>query len=193
MVKKIFLAMASLFLIWQSFELITKIQGVDIQSPWIILFTAWIINLFVTGVFAFSVFGFPTEKLLPDSYYKIHHPSQLKWWYQKTRTELFRKALLATLWRSRTQNQKYFNGKKEGIAHLDTQSRKSEFGHLIPFVILVCVGIFFMVSGMMALGISTILINILGNFYPVILQRHHRMRIQAMTRGLDKRFSQRNT
>lgn len=193
MAKKVLLAFASLFLIWQSYELITKIQGVDIQSPWIILFTAWIINLFVTGVFAFSVFGFPTEKLLPDSYYKIHHPQRLRWWYDKTGTELFRKALLATLWRSRTQNQKYFNGKGEGIAHLDIQSRKSEFGHLLPFVILSCVGVYFMVSGMTVLGISTFFINIIGNLYPVILQRHHRMRIQAMTRRLEKRFPQRNT
>jgi hypothetical protein len=44
--------------------------------------------------------------------------------------------LLATLWKRKKQRKEYFNGTKNGIANMVEQSMKSEFGHLIPFVLL---------------------------------------------------------
>jgi hypothetical protein len=87
---------------------------------------------------------------------------------------------LATFWRSKDQRKKYFNGKKNGIPTLIEQSMKSEFGHLLPFIILNIVGIYLIVIKLFALGLFTIFINLIGNMYPVILQRHHRMRIQLI-------------
>lgn len=57
---------------------------------------------------------------------------------------------------------------------------KSEFGHLIPFLILSIVSIYLLMVGLSKLAVFTLLINVIGNFYPIILQRHHRMRIQLI-------------
>lgn len=178
--KKILLSIASLFLAWQSLKLLQYIAEITITSWGLTIFIAWIINLFITGVFAFSGFAFPTQKLLPNNYYKVHHPKKLKKTYKLLNVELFRRMLLATLWKSQTQRQKYFNGKKTGMANLVEQSMKSEFGHLIPFLILSIVSIYLLTIGLAKLAVFTFLINVIGNFYPIILQRHHRMRIQLI-------------
>ena len=100
--------------------------------------------------------------------------------YKALRVDLFRKMLLATLWKSRKQRGKYFNGKKNGISNLVEQSMQSEFGHLIPFIAICFVSTYLIVIGEIKLGVFSLLINLIGNLYPIILQRHHRMRIQII-------------
>ena len=186
MTKQILLSVATLFLIYQSYGLLRIIDKLETNTWGFLIFIAWIINLFITGIFAFSGFAFPTQKLLPKSYYKIYHSKRLKKIYKILRVDLFRKMLLATLWKSQKQRAKYFNGQKNGIENLERQSMKSEFGHLIPFVIICFVSIYLIAIDSTKLAILTFLINFIGNFYPIILQRHHRMRIQI----LRKRASQ---
>tara|TARA_B100000809_G_C15140294_1_gene532919 strand:- start:11340 stop:11915 length:576 start_codon:yes stop_codon:yes gene_type:complete len=182
MIKKIILSIAALFLIWQTYQLLFNIDKLETTSWGLIIFIAWIINLFITGIFAFSGFAFPTQKMLPISYYKIYHPKKLKRTYKDLRVDLFRKLLLATLWKSQKQRKKYFNGKENGISNLAEQSMKSEFGHLIPFIIICFVSGYLIIIGSVKLGVLSLLINLIGNLYPIILQRHHRMRIQIIRR-----------
>jgi hypothetical protein len=137
-------------------------------------------NMFITGIFAFSGFAFPTQKLLPKSYYHIYRPRRLKKTYSILRVNLFKQILLATLWKSQNQREKYFNGKENGISNLVEQSMKSEFGHLIPFVLICIMSVHLIINGAVDLGLSSLIINFVGNFYPIILQRHHRMRIQIL-------------
>lgn len=180
MLKKILLSIATIFLIWQSYSLLSNIDHWEINSWGFIIFTAWIINLFITGIFAFSGFAFPTQKLLPKSYYQIDNPKLLKRTYEVLKVNLFRKMLLATLWRSQTQRKKYFDGKEKGISNLVEQSMKSEFGHLIPLIIIFFISLYLVSIGSFKLAAITLLINLIGNLYPVILQRHHRMRVQLL-------------
>lgn len=137
-------------------------------------------NLFVAGIFAFSGFAFPTQKILPISYYIIYHPKKLKRLYKLLRVNLFRQFILATLWKSQKQRKKYFNGTENGISNLTEQSMKSEFGHLIPFIIISFVSSYLILIDLVKLILFTLLINLIGNLYPIILQRHHRMRIQIL-------------
>lgn len=182
MIKKVLLSFATLFLIWQSYRLLSTVETWDIRSWGVMIFVAWIINLFITGVFAFSGFAFATHRLLPRTYYTIRNPKGLERVYNTLKVDVFRKLLLATLWRSRKQQKGYFDGKRKGISHFIEQSMKSEFGHLFPFVILCCVSIYLIVVQQTDLGILTLLINVVGNLYPVILQRHHRKRIERLKR-----------
>lgn len=178
LIKKILLTGASVFLIWQSYELLTNIQHVETDSWFLILFIAWIINLFITGIFAFIGFAFPTQKLMPDAYYRVHNPERLKKTCSTIRIDLFRRFLLVTFWRGQKQRQQYFNGKRSGLDILSEKSMKSEFGHLIPFILLSGISFYFVFTGMCKLGLFTLLINLIGNLYPILLQRHHRMRIR---------------
>jgi hypothetical protein len=181
MIKKILLSIASLFLIWQSYNLLYNIHKLDISSWGTLFFIAWLINLFITGVFAFSGFAFPTQKLLPPSYYRILHPKKLQQTFKVLKVNLFRKILLATLWKRKKQRKEFFDGTKSGIANLLEQSMKSEFGHLIPFVIICFVSGYLIAIGLIKLALLSLLINLIGNLYPIVLQRHHRMRIQLLS------------
>ena len=182
MIKKIALTLASIFLMVQSYNLLRQIHNLDTNSDLLILFIAWIINLFITGIFAFAGFAYPTQALMPNSYYHIYNPERLEKVYQSLKVEWFRKFLLATLWKSKSQRKKYFNGKKKGIENLILQSKKSEFGHLIPFIIINIVVVYLVLIAMYELAFFAFIINIIGNLYPIILQRHHRMRISRLRR-----------
>jgi len=186
MTKKILLIAASLLLIWQSYNTVGNLIGTNIQSWPLLIFVAWVLNMFITGIFAFSGFALPTHRLLPNSYYQIKQPKRLLSVFKTLKVELFRKFLVATFWKKEDQRKRYFDGKLAGINHFEEQSQKSEFGHLIPFIILNLLGIFFITQHSIALGIAIILINFLGNFYPIILQRHHRLRITAIKKRMER-------
>jgi len=66
------------------------------------------------------------------------------------------------------------------MANLADQFMKSEFGHLMPFIIICFISIYLMVIGSIQRGVVCLLINLLGNFYQVLLQRHHGMSIQMI-------------
>lgn len=180
MIKKFLLICMSLFLVVQSYKLIGLIHRIDASSWWLSFVLAWVINMFITGIFAFATFASPIQKLLPDAYYRVTQPESLKNWYKRLNVSGFRKILLATLWRSKAQRKKYFNGKADGLKGFEVESAKAEFGHLIPFVLLNFVGIYILIIGSIKLGIFVLIFNFMGNFYPIVLQRHHRMRIQAI-------------
>ena len=180
MPKKLLLILASIFLIWQSYRLLVNIQLLQLDAWIVVLINAFLINLYITGIFAFAGFALPTQKLMPKAYYNIKNPSQLKWIYKSFNVDAFRKFLLATFWKDKQQRKKYFNGRADGIKNLELQSMKSEFGHLIPFVIILVIGIYLIILGLVELGFLTLVINWIGNWYPVILQRHHRMRISRL-------------
>ncbi len=182
MAKKILLVSASVFLIWQSYVLLVNIGYMEGSSWFWSLFVAWVLNMFVTGIFAFAGFALPTEKLLPAAYYEVRNPHRLRAIYGALGVGAFRKFLLATLWRGRARRKNYYEGTKSGIAHMARQSMKAEFGHLIPFLILCVLSVYLAQLVSMRLGVLALLINLLGNLYPVLLQRHHRMRIQALAR-----------
>ena len=186
MFKKALLIAASIFLIFQSIGLWNTTQNMEIDSWGAAALMAALFNLFVTGIFAFAGFALPTQKLMPQAYYTIHNPKRLKKAYKTLGIESFRQFLLATFWKSKEQRAKYFNGKIDGIDNLERQSKKSEFGHLIPLIILTLLSIYFMMNGNFKLGILTLIINIIFNFYTIPLQRYHRMRIGILRRRMSK-------
>ena len=131
---------------------------------------------------AFAVVGFvlPTHRVLPTRYYHIGHPERLSSIYRALRVDLFGRALLATLWRDHAQRRRYFDGSPSGLAHLDVQSRSAEFGHVVPFVLVTFASIRWALGGAFGLAGFAFAFNVLINMYPVLLQRHHRMRVQRL-------------
>ena len=187
MTRKILLTLASLFLIGQSYKLAVLIPKLGAESWGAAIFLGWLISLFITGIFAFAGFAWPTQRLMPEAYYKVYYPKRLKRIGKALNIELFRKMLLATLWKNRERQKEFFDGTKDRLENLETQSKKSEFGHLIPFIIIQALSVYWFTIGLIKLGIATFVFNIAGNIYPVILQRNHRMRIQVMKRRLQSK------
>lgn len=170
----------SLFLTWQSYGIVAGLFAVQPGHWALTLFLAWVVNMMVTGIFAFAGFALPTQRLLPDRYYRIRRPRLLQRIHRALGVEWFRRTLLATLWRNADRRAQYFDGSPDGIAHLDVETRKSEFGHLVPLLILSIISIGFLLDGSVRLGLMTLGFNLMGNLYPVLLQRHHRLRIQRL-------------
>lgn len=156
----------------------------DSQWPSQILL-AIIINLIITGAFAFAVFGSPIEKILPSKYYQIQYPKKFNQWFKKLGSEQYRKLLLATVWRKKEMQKNYFDGTINGIIDFEAKTKKSEFGHLIPFILITVICVFLVIKNLYWAAFFTMFINIIFNFYPVILQRHHRSRLSRLKKILE--------
>lgn len=138
---------------------------------------AFLLSAFLTGAVAFIGFAYPTNRILPQHFYHVKRPNQLKRAYQVLGVEYFRKALMLFFWGTKKNRKKYFDGTKQGVANFLFQTRQSEFGHLAAFVIITIVSLHLLFLEYHALVLSLTLINIIGNFYPILLQRHHRARV----------------
>ncbi len=147
-----------------------------------VLIISFLLTIFITGVFAFIGFAYPSSRILSDKYYEIKNPKVLNYISKVLGIKYFRSFLLFSFWGRINNRKKYFNGTKRGIGNFIFQTKQSEFGHLGAFVVIIISSIILLVHGYIFIVIVTTLINILGNVYPVILQRSHRMRIEKITK-----------
>jgi hypothetical protein len=181
--KRILFPLISAFLAYRSIELLTiftSTTAADISYP-IGIALAFLLNLFVTGIFAFIGFAYPTSRILPGSYYRIDYPQTLKAVYRSMGGKYFKVLLLLTFWGKEKNRKRYFNGTRAGISNFDFQTRQSEFGHVGAFVALLGISLWLVVQGHIFTSVVTTIINVLANFYPILLQRIHRIRLSRVT------------
>ncbi|WP_296704557.1 hypothetical protein [Algoriphagus sp.] len=178
--KKIFLSLGSIFLFYRSYELIINWEKIQSTTNAEILIFSILANLFILGSFALVGFAWPTYTLLPEKYYKIRDPRQLLKFGKKIGVPLFQKFLLLTFWRDQNQRKRYFDGTKSGIRNWIKESKSSEFGHLIPFIILLGLSIWSLLLGFWKIALVNFVLNSVANFYPIVLQRMHRARINKI-------------
>jgi len=182
MAKKIIFPLISLFLAYRSVELV-RMFSTPAAGEFSLLATfllALALNLFITGVFAFVGFAYPSSRLLPDAYYRIENQKALQAVYGLFGLKYFRTLLLMAYWGKEKNRKKYFNGTRSGLRDFDHQTRQSEFGHLGAFVAIAIVALVLLSKGHVATFAFTTAINVLGNLYPIVLQRMHRMQIGRM-------------
>ena len=182
--KKVLFPLFSLFLAYQTIGLLQTIYASKESnySFLVVFIIGFLITLFITGIVAFPGFVFPTNKLLPKSYYEIKNAERLKKIYQILNVPLFKKLLLIFFWGSKRNRKKYFDGSRKGISNLVYQSKQSEFGHFIAFILIVISSIFLLAKSFFITFIVVSIINLIGNVYPVILQRYHRLRIERFSK-----------
>jgi len=183
MIKKILFPIFSAFLAYRSFELLNMLIS---SSPANFSFLSAlsmsaILNLFITGVFAFPGFVFATHRFLPNSYYQIKNPKLLNRIYDLIGVAYFKIFLLVSFWGKEKNKKKYFNGTKSGLINFDFQTKQSEFGHLGAFIVLILASLILLWHQHVITFLLTTIINIVFNFYPVILQRKHRIQIERLT------------
>ncbi|MFT6998884.1 MAG: hypothetical protein ACJAQ4_002647 [Cryomorphaceae bacterium] len=182
MLRKIVLILASVFLVYQTCRLMENLVfNQSEEFTWYLdLIFAFLLNLFTTGIFAFVGFGFPTHKLLPKKYYSIQSPQVLAKWYDLLGVSVFRKFLMLTFWGKEKNRKKYFNGTRSGIRNFVYQTKQSEYGHLAALVVIGILSIILVFHDYYLMALMATGINIIGNLYPIILQRHHRMRLGSL-------------
>lgn len=183
-IKKIVFPLLSLFLIYQTYGLtylILKSEPEDFNQLLAVLIS-FLLTLFVTGIFAFVGFAYPSGNLLPNSYYDVKRPKRVEFVYRLLGIQYFRILLLFTFWGTKSNRKKYFNGTKKGLNNFIYQTRQSEFGHLAAFVVILVLSIVLLGFGYVFMALITTAINVIGNLYPIILQRAHRARIQRVVK-----------
>lgn len=141
---------------------------------------AFLLTLFVTGGFAFLGFVFTTSKLLPEQYYTIKRPKKLKRIYHKLGVRHFRLIIVLAFWGNTKNKKRFFDGTRSGLKHLVVMSKQAEFGHFAAFWLIFLLSILLLWKGYYLIAVIANLINVIGNLYPVILQRHHRMRLDRL-------------
>ena len=181
-IKKVLVSMASYFLFYQSVELIQAIAGTPAdQFGWgEIVVLAYLLTLFITGMVALLTFVFPVSRILPDQFYFVQDPKRLKYWYNILGVEYFRKVLLAFYWNKEKQRKKYFNGTRSDLEEFEFRTRQSEIGHLFPLWFITATCIYLGYLGHYAISAIALAINIIGNLYPILIQRMHRVRIERI-------------
>ena len=99
-VKKVLYVLMAVFLVFQSYRLVTDFMRFAPERFTMaeMVFVAFLVNLFVTGVFAFPGFVFPTHRLLGKSYYKLRNTKLLQRIYRIMGVSVFRKLLLVLFW-----------------------------------------------------------------------------------------------
>jgi len=180
--KKFLFLLFSAFLLLQSFNLLERFLGTAFEPINLIqsFLLALILNIYIIGIFAFPGFVLPTHKIFPASYFKLKNPELLKKLYKSFKVEGFRKLLMRFFWGKKDNRKKYFDGTRSGFENFIYQSKQSEIGHLLPLVFLSIISYALIFKGYFWMGFITLVINFIGNFYPVILQRHHRIRIEKI-------------
>lgn len=184
--KKIVLPLSGLFLLYRSFDLLRDltVNTPASYSQTETFFLAFLLTLFITGVFALPGFVFPTSRLLPNSYYRIKNARSLQLTFRLLGFKYYRYLLLLFFWGRKKNRSRYFDGTRKGLVNLDYQSRQSEFGHLGAFVLVLIVSVYLLMLGYLLLVAAALFINLIGNLYPVILQRHHRMRVGRISQKI---------
>jgi Glycosyl-4,4'-diaponeurosporenoate acyltransferase len=180
--KKILFVAFSVGLVNRSYALMSLLLSASPGSHDLVslIANAFAVNLFLTGIFAFPGFVFPTHKAIGSAYYKIQNPDSVMRIYRALGVRFFRAALMIAFWGRKTNRLKYFDGTRGGIENLIYQSKQSEFGHLGAFVsVLIASSVLFFIGHLLLAAVATIF-NVLGNLYPLILQRHHRARINRL-------------
>ena len=182
MVKKILFPFISVFLAYRSYELLKTIWMVEPAelSFWIKLLLSFLLSLFITGIFAFIGFAYRTNQLLPENYYRIKNKELIIKSSNFLKLEYFRKFLMVLFWGKKKNRKKYFDGTKSGLENLDYQTRQSEFGHLSALVIIQLSVVMIFIKGHYLIALLTTIINFISNFYPVLLQRKHRIQIERI-------------
>jgi hypothetical protein len=177
-VQKLLLVVFSIFLIWQSTQLGSGIaQRTSPQTLREILTQSILLNLFITGIFLVG-YALPLHKLLPASYYNSVKSQSFATACAILKIELFRKIIRLTFWSPRNNKKHFFNGLRSGFAQFERNTRISESGHTFAFVIILVVSLYIGFFANIRLAIITTLINVIFNFYPAMLQRYNRARLQ---------------
>ena len=185
--QRLFFIGMSIFLGYQTYRILSVLDHFkSIQWQYQILLAVFF-NLSVTGCFAFAVFGTSIEKLLPASYYQVKNPKRFNAWFKKLGSEYYRKFLLATVWRKKEMQKDFFDGTINGILNFEAKTKKSEFGHLFPFFILTFICVYFVMRNLYWAALVAMFINVIFNFYPVVLQRHHRSRTARLKKILERK------
>ncbi len=147
------------------------------NHPYSFLF-AWVLN-FALMIVVF-VYTNTFNPRLKANYYNLRQWESDGNIYKWIGIDLFRKLLVLIGWERVIRAANPIN--KNTIEKLERAARESEFAHLLIFCIVGLMSAYVAFLYGFQKSLNLLILNILFNFYPVILQRYNRPRLQRAIR-----------
>lgn len=98
--------------------------------------------------------------------------------YEQLGIHLFRKLLVIVGWEKLNKKANPVKNNLAALIHLEYRTKQSELGHLIIFFIVGGFSIYVAIRYSFSASGWLIFLNLLLNFYPILLQRYNRPRLQ---------------
>ena len=98
--------------------------------------------------------------------------------YESFGLNFYRKLLVWIGWEKLNKKSNPIEKNIKALTHLHYQTKKSELGHIIIFFIVLGFNIFVAFKFGILKSFSLLILNILLNLYPILLQRYNRPRIE---------------
>ncbi len=108
--------------------------------------------------------------------------------YQSLGIDFYRKLLVWIGWEKLNKKAALVEKNTEALKHLHYRTKKSELGHLIIMIIVLGFNIFVALKFGIVKSFSLLILNILFNLYPVLLQRYNRPRIERAIKISEWRY-----
>lgn len=136
---------------------------------------AWALNFLL--MMWISTFIEIHKNPLQSSYYNEKAWERRGKIYEYLGVNFFRKLLVLIGWEKVIRKSNPIEKNTQALVNLHHQTKKSELGHLIIFLIVLMVNAYVAVRYGFLKSVWLFLLNIVLHFYPVILQRYNRPRI----------------
>jgi hypothetical protein len=177
--KTLLLILIILFTIGSLYALVKYSKVYSMAFAWALNFLLMIFVLFFTETL---------KSPLTSSYYNEKAWEQRGKVYERFGVNFFRKLLVWIGWEKLNKKAKPVQKNTEALTHLYYETKKSEINHLIILFIVLGFNVFVAIQFGVLKSLWLLLLNVLLNLYPILLQRYNRPRIERAI-NLSKRRS----
>ena len=137
---------------------------------------AWALNFVLMG--CVLTFTETLKSPLTSTYYNEKMWERRGKIYEYAGVNFFRKLLVWTGWEKLNKKSNPIEKNTQALMHLYYQTKKSELGHIIILVIVLGFNMFVAFKFGVLKSLWLLILNILLNLYPILLQRYNRPRIE---------------
>ncbi|MDR7211004.1 hypothetical protein [Flavobacterium piscis] len=167
--KKIHLGLIILVTIGLTYGIVKYIGVTGFLFAWILNFMLMMCVLMFTETLK-SKFG--------SNYYKTKDWENKGKIYETFGINLFRKLLVLVGWEKLNKKSNPVKNDLEALLLLEYRTKQSELGHLIIFFIVFGFTIYVSLKFTFVASLWLLFLNVILNFYPILLQRYNRPRLQ---------------
>jgi len=167
--KTLIFAFIAIITIGSIYALIHYIKMDGFSFAWALNFLLMLCVLFFTETL---------KSQLTSAYYNEKGWEQRGKIYEHLGINFFRKLLVWTGWERLNKKSNPIEKNTKALMNLHYQTKKSELGHLIIFLIVLGFNVFVAFKFGVFKSLWLLILNILLNLYPIFLQRYNRPRIE---------------
>ncbi|AYA36153.1 hypothetical protein D3Y59_03185 [Hymenobacter oligotrophus] len=134
----------------------------------------------VAGVFGMLGLAVPLHRLPGPGFYNAVNHGTISRLYRTLRVEWLRRLLCWAHYHKPRHRQAFYGGGRAQLHVLLDNTQGAEMCHLLALIAQLLLLPYFLHLGRYDLAAGATVGNLFGNFYPIVLQRHHRARLHRL-------------